>query len=219
MSDYFAHQSACVDEGAQVGAGTRIWHYAHVLAGARIGRNCTIGQSCCVAGSAVLGDGVKVQNHVSIFDGTTIEDCVFLGPSCALTNIANPRAEIARRALYEKTLIRRGATVGANATIVCGHTIGRYAFIAAGAVVTTDVPDYAFMLGVPARQDGWVSRHGHRLRGQDNEGCYVCPESGLRYAERDGKLRCIDLDEQAPLPAELARAEKGYRFFRVNRSG
>jgi len=152
-----------------------------------------------------------VQNNVSLYSGTVIEDDVFLGPSCVLTNVTNPRAQVNRHNLYEKTLIRRGASIGANATLVCGIEIGRYAFVAAGAVVVADVPDYALVMGVPARQAGWISRHGHRLDAADAEGVRVCPESGFRYREvSPGVLRCLDLDEEATLPAELAVGKLSY---------
>jgi len=201
----FVHESACVDDGAQIGAGTKIWHFAHIMSGAKIGAGCVFGQNTMVAGGATVGSNVKVQNNVAIYSGVVVEDDVFLGPSCVLTNVANPRAQVVRRSLYEKTLLRRGATVGANATVVCGVEIGRYAFIAAGAVVTGDVPDYALMMGAPARRVGWISRHGHRLADADADGVMTCPESGLRYREvSPGVLRCLDLDEEAPLPAELA---------------
>jgi UDP-2-acetamido-3-amino-2,3-dideoxy-glucuronate N-acetyltransferase len=201
----FVHESACVDDGAQIGEGTKIWHFAHIMSGAKIGAGCVFGQNTMVAGGATVGSNVKVQNNVAIYSGVVVEDDVFLGPSCVLTNVANPRAQVVRRSLYEKTLLRRGATVGANATVVCGVEIGRYAFIAAGAVVTGDVPDYALMMGAPARQVGWISRHGHRLDDGDADGVMTCPESGLRYREvSPGVLRCLDLDEEAPLPAELA---------------
>jgi UDP-2-acetamido-3-amino-2,3-dideoxy-glucuronate N-acetyltransferase len=157
---------------------------------------------------------VKVQNNVSIYTGTVVEDDVFLGPSCVLTNVTNPRSQVKRKELYEETVLKRGATVGANATIVCGITIGRYAFIAAGAVVASDVPDYAFVMGVPGRVHGWMSRHGHRLAKPDAEGVMVCPESGYRYRESDGVLRCLDLDEEASLPPELAQGEKSYDEFK-----
>lgn len=205
MSDYYVHESSYVDDGAVVGTGTKIWHFSHVLSGAKIGERCSFGQNCCVSPGVVIGDNVKVQNNVSIYEGTTIEDDVFLGPSCVLTNVTNPRSQVLRRALYEPTLLRRGCSVGANATVVCGITIGRYAFVAAGAVVAKDVPDYALMVGVPARQRGWMSRHGHMLKDPDRDGIMVCPESQLRYQEMEpGVLRCLDLDEDAPLPQELA---------------
>jgi len=213
--DYFLHESSYVDADATIGRGTKIWHFSHVLAGAIIGERCSFGQNCCVSGGVVIGDNVKVQNNVSIYEGTTIEDDVFLGPSCVLTNVTNPRSQVIRRALYEKTLLRRGCSIGANATVICGITVGRYAFVAAGAVVARDVPDYALMVGVPARQQGWMSRHGHRLTAPDAEGIMICPESGLRYqltrnpASSDQRpanetLRCLDLDEEAPLPENLA---------------
>jgi UDP-2-acetamido-3-amino-2,3-dideoxy-glucuronate N-acetyltransferase len=197
---FYAHPTAVIDEDAQVGAGTRVWHFCHVMSGAKVGADCNFGQNVHVAGGVVIGNNVKVQNNVSIYDGTVVEDDVFLGPSCVLTNVKHPRAQVSRRALYERTLLRRGATVGANATIVCGITLGRYAFIAAGAVVTRDVPDYALMVGNPARQQGWVSRHGQRLEPGD-DGVMVCVESGLRYREVSPEVvRCLDLAEDAPLP-------------------
>jgi len=208
---YFAHPSSFVDEGARVGDGTKIWHFCHVLPGAVIGARCSFGQNCSIAGGTVIGDNVKVQNNVSIYEGTVIEDDVFLGPSCVLTNVTNPRSQVVRRALYERTLLRRGASIGANATVVCGVTVGRYAFVAAGAVVVKDVPDYALVVGVPARFAGWMSRHGHRLPGPGPDGVMACPESGLRYREASpGVLRCLDLDEEAPLPAALAVGKQSY---------
>ena len=213
--DYFVHESAYVDEGAEIGEGTKIWHFCHVMSGARIGRKCIFGQNVLVANDAAIGSNVKVQNNVAIYTGTVVEDDVFLGPSCVLTNVTNPRSQVVRHSLYEKTLIRRGATVGANATIVCGTEIGRYAFIAAGAVVAKDVPDYALMMGVPARQLGWMSRHGHRLGAPNAEGVMVCPESGFRYREASpGVLRCLDLDEEAPLPERLSRGTVSYDEFK-----
>ena len=213
--DYFVHSSSFVDAGATVGAGTKIWHFCHVLSGAVIGSGCTFGQNCSVAGGTVIGSNVKVQNNVSIYEGTVIEDDVFLGPSCVLTNVSNPRSQVVRRALYEKTLIRRGASIGANATVVCGTTIGRYAFVAAGAVVTKDVPDYALVAGVPARFRGWMSRHGHPLVNPDGAGVMRCPESGLRYREiAPGTLRCLDLDEEAALPSAQAVGTASYGMFK-----
>ncbi|MEO1844232.1 MAG: acyltransferase [Akkermansiaceae bacterium] len=214
MSDYSAHPTAVIDEGAMIGAGTRIWHFAHICSGARIGERCSFGQNTMVASGVTIGSNVKVQNNVSIYTGTVVEDDVFLGPSCVLTNVTNPRSQVKRKGLYEETVLKRGATVGANATIVCGITIGRYAFIAAGAVVASDVPDYAFVMGVPGRVHGWMSRHGHRLAKPDAEGVMVCPESGHRYRESDGVLRCLDLDEEASLPPELAQGEKSYDEFK-----
>jgi UDP-2-acetamido-3-amino-2,3-dideoxy-glucuronate N-acetyltransferase len=212
MMDYFVHESSYVDEGAEIGKGTKIWHFSHILRGAKIGEYCNLGQNVSIAGGTVIGNHVKVQNNVSVYEGTVIEDDVFLGPSCVLTNVTNPRSQVLRKSLYEKTLIRRGASIGANATVVCGITIGRYAFIAAGAVIAKDVPDYALMIGVPARQKGWMSRHGHVLKDPDPEGIYACPESGLRYKEVDqGILRCLDLDEGASLPEALATGKVFYR--------
>jgi UDP-2-acetamido-3-amino-2,3-dideoxy-glucuronate N-acetyltransferase len=217
MSDYFVHESSYVDDGAIIGKDTKIWHFSHILSGAQIGERCSFGQNVSVAGGSVIGHNVKIQNNVSIYEGTVIEDDVFLGPSCVLTNVTNPRSQVLRRALYEKTLLRRGCSVGANATIVCGITIGRYAFIAAGAVVSRNVPDYALMVGVPARQKGWMSRHGHLLKNPDDAGVMVCPESGLRYHLATDRqepvteaLHCLDLDEDAPLPADLAVGKMFY---------
>ena len=207
---YFIHPTAVVDSPCEIGDGTKIWHFAHVFAGARIGRRCIFGQNTMVADGVVIGDNVKVQNNVAIYTGTTIEDDVFLGPSCVLTNVTNPRSQVNRHSLYERTLIRRGATIGANATIVCGITLGRYCFVSAGAVVVKDVPDYALMVGVPARQRGWMSRHGHPLK-PDAAGLMRCPESGLRYREVEpGRLACLDLDEEAPLPEALAVGKVSY---------
>jgi len=197
--DYFAHPTATIDDGAVIGQGTKIWHYSHVMSGARIGERCSLGQNVNVAGGAVLGRGVKVQNNVSVYSGVELEDDVFLGPSCVLSNVKNPRAALDRRGAYQKTLLRRGATVGANATIVCGVTLGRHCFIAAGAVVTKNVADYALMVGNPARQQGYMSRHGQRLAA-NADGLMLCPEAGLRYREIEpGVVRCLDLDEDAPL--------------------
>jgi UDP-2-acetamido-3-amino-2,3-dideoxy-glucuronate N-acetyltransferase len=208
---YYAHPTAVVDQPVEIGEGTRIWHFAHIFSGARIGKSCIFGQNTMVADGVVIGDNVKVQNNVAIYAGTIIEDDVFLGPSCVLTNVSNPRSQVVRHSLYERTLIRRGATIGANATVVCGVTLGRYCFISAGAVVTKDVHDYALMMGVPARQTGWMSRHGHPLKSADN-GVMTCPESGLRYREiAAGLLRCIDLDEEARLPDRLSVGGISYR--------
>jgi UDP-2-acetamido-3-amino-2,3-dideoxy-glucuronate N-acetyltransferase len=193
---YFAHPSAVVEPGALIGEGSRIWHFSHVMSGARIGQRCSLGQNVNVAGGAVIGHDVKVQNNVSIYAGVELENGVFLGPSCVLTNVKNPRAELDRRTAYERTLIRHGATVGANATIVCGVTLGRYCFIGAGAVVTRSVPDYALMQGNPARRVGWMSRHGQRLT-PDSAGELRCPESGLRYREvAPHVLRCLDAPDE-----------------------
>ncbi len=206
------HESAYVDAGAEIGEGSAVWHFAHIQSGARIGRGCSFGQNVNVGADVVVGDRVKVQNNVSIYTGTTVEDDVFLGPSCVLTNVTNPRSQVARRSLYEPTRLRRGATVGANATVVCGVTLGRYCFVAAGAVVTRDVPDYALVVGTPARRVGWMSRHGHRLAFVD--GAATCPESGLRYTLAGGGVRCLDLDEDAPLPEALAVGTMPYDRFK-----
>ncbi len=221
---YFAHPSAVVDDGAIIGRDTKIWHFSHVMKGARLGERCVLGQNVNIDGGTVIGNNVKIQNNISIYTGLVIEDDVFLGPSCVLTNVTNPRSQVNRHRLYQKTVIRRGATIGANATIVCGVTIGRYAFIGAGAVVTRDVPDYALMLGNPARQHGWMSRHGHRLTKADTDGIMTCPESGYRYALRASAvtpdatspqpLRCLDLDEESPLPEALTRGERSYADFK-----
>lgn len=208
---FYVHSTATVDEPCVIGDGTKIWHYSHVLSGAIIGQRCIVGQNCQIAGGAVVGNNVKIQNNVSIYAGGEIEDDVFLGPSCVLTNVTNPRSQVNRHSLYEKTKIRRGATIGANATIVCGIELGRYSFVAAGAVVAKDVPDYALMVGNPGRQVGWMSRHGHRLINPDDDGIMRCPESGFRYKEiKPGVLRCLDLDEGDPLPAQMAVGSKTY---------
>lgn len=177
---YFVHETAVVDEGVEIGGGTKIWHFCHIMRGCRIGRNCNLGQNVVVSPDVVLGNNVKVQNNVSVYTGVVCEDDVFLGPSCVFTNVVNPRSAIARKDQYKPTCVRKGATIGANATIVCGHVIGKYAMIGAGAVVTHDVPDYALMTGNPARQTGWVSEYGHTLRFDEN-GFATCPESGRRY--------------------------------------
>jgi UDP-2-acetamido-3-amino-2,3-dideoxy-glucuronate N-acetyltransferase len=197
---YEAHPTACVDEPCEIGKGTRIWHFSHVMRDVKIGPACILGQNVFVASGVVIGANVKIQNNVSIYAGIVLEDNVFCGPSCVFTNINNPRSEIVRRHLYAETRVRRGATIGANATIVCGATIGRYAFLGAGAVVRGNIPDYALMLGVPAVRKGWTSRHGHRLRELDASGNFVCPESGWRYhLEAPEVLRCLDWPEDRPL--------------------
>src|SRR5262245_48978574 len=200
MPNYFAHESSYIDDGAVIGDGTKIWHFCHVMPGAVIGARCNLGQNVVVMSGTRLGSNVKVQNNVSIYEGIELEDDVFCGPSCVFTNVTNPRSQILRHHLYEKTVLQRGTTVGANATIVCGSTIGRYAFIAAGAVVTKIVPDYALMMGVPARRVGWMSRHGHWLHESNQAGELVCPESKWRYREDEpGSLRCLDRDEAAAI--------------------
>ena len=209
------HPSAIVDEGAVIGEGSSIWHFAHVCSGAVIGKNCSLGQNVLIADNAVLGNGAKVQNNVAVYEGVTIEDDVFLGPSCVLTNVTNPRSQVSRKALYEKTLIRRGATVGANATIVCGITLGRYCFIGAGAVVTKNVPDYGLVLGNPAKLSGYMSRHGHRLNfNESNEAS--CPESNFCYKRVGEVIYCLDLDEEKTLPTELANGSKTYDSFKMS---
>lgn len=200
MTDYFVHPSAFVDEGSVIGAGTKIWHFCHILPGATIGERCNLGQNVMVAGGVRIGNNVKIQNNVSVYTGVELEDDVFCGPSSVFTNVINPRSQVLRHHEYMKTNVRRGATLGANCTIVCGATIGRYAFIGAGAVVRGDVADYALMLGVPATRKGWMSRHGHRLTRRDDHGRLLCPESGWRYEEREGTLRCLDWPEDQPLP-------------------
>lgn len=181
------HPSAIVDRGATIGYGTRVWHFSHVCDGARIGNNCSLGQNVYVGNDVVIGNNVKIQNNVSVYDAVTIENDVFCGPSMVFTNVYNPRSEVARKDQYRKTLIRRGATLGANATIVCGITVGRYAFIAAGALVNRDVPDFALMAGVPARHIGWMGRYGERLAlPLDGDGETICPHTGERYVLRDG---------------------------------
>ncbi len=191
---YFVHETATVDEGAVIGEGTYIWHYTHVMSGAVIGKECTLGQNVFVAKGAVLGDHVKVQNNVSIYEGVVCEDDVFLGPSMVFTNVVNPRSAVPRKDGILPTRVRRGATIGANATIVCGHEIGAYAFVGAGAVVTKDVPPYALVVGNPARQIGWMGRHGWRLH-FDAQGRAVCPESGLTYRLVEGRVSCCDDDD------------------------
>lgn len=215
MGNYFKHESAYVDEPVDIGTGTKIWHFCHVQSGAKIGERCILGQNVNIANDVIIGNNVKIQNNVAVYTGTVVEDDVFLGPSCVLTNVTNPRSQVKRHSLYEKILIKRGASIGANATIVCGITIGRYAFIAAGAVVAKDVPDYALMVGVPGRRMAWISRHGHILKNPDENGIMICPESGFRYKEvAPGVIRCLDLDEEAPLPENLTIGVKSYDSFK-----
>ncbi len=239
MPNYFIHESAFVDQPCDIGEGTKIWHFSHIMKEAKIGERCNIGQNVLVASGVVIGSNVKIQNNVAVYQGTEIEDDVFLGPSCVLTNVTNPRSQVNRQSLYEKIHIRRGATIGANATIVCGIELGRYSFIGAGAVITKDVPDYALMVGTPARQKGWMSRHGHRLQNPDSEGVMTCPESGYRYQLIENResgienresgiesressaesciptiLRCLDLNEDSPLPAQQKMGKKAYREYK-----
>ncbi len=185
---YIAHNTAVIDEGSTIGAGTRIWHFSHIMPGAVIGERCNLGQNVVVSPGVVLGNNVKVQNNVSIYEGVICEDDVFLGPSCVFTNIINPRSAIIRKDQYRKTLVRRGASIGANATIICGNEIGEFALIGAGAVVTKPVPAYALIVGNPGRQTGWVSEAGHRLE-FDIAGIGICPETGERYELMGGVVR------------------------------
>ena len=184
---YFAHETAVIDENCQIGEGTKIWHFSHIMTGCVIGTNCNIGQNVVISPEVVLGNNVKVQNNVSVYTGVTCEDDVFLGPSCVFTNVTNPRSAVNRKTQYARTHVGKGATIGANATVVCGHDIGAYAFIGAGAVVTKHVPDYALLVGNPARQLGWMSEYGHRLY-FDAEGIAECPESHEKYQLKDGKI-------------------------------
>lgn len=185
MAAYFAHETAIIDEGCQIGEGTKIWHFSHIMPKCVIGENCNIGQNVVVSPEVVLGNNVKVQNNVSIYTGVTCEDDVFLGPSCVFTNVVNPRSNVNRRGQYAKTVVKHGASIGANATIVCGNDIGRFAFVGAGAVITKSVPDYALMVGNPARQLGWMSEFGHRLHFNENK-IAICPESEDEYILLDG---------------------------------
>lgn len=205
--EVFIHPTAVVDQGARIGQGTRIWHFSHVAGGAIIGEDCTLGQNVYVAPTVRIGRGCKIQNNVSLYDGVILEDFVFCGPSCVFTNVLNPRSEIERKAEYRQTIVRRGASIGANATIVCGVEIGTYAFIAAGAVVTRNVPPYALVVGVPARLAGYVGRHGHRLvAGPDDR--YVCPQTGWRYVlSDDGGLRCLDWPEYEDLSIDQSSSQ------------
>lgn len=188
---YSAHPSAVIDPGCEIGAGTRIWHFSHIMPNCKIGEGCNIGQNVVISPEVVLGKNVKVQNNVSIYTGVKCGDDVFLGPSMVFTNVINPRSAVNRKSQYAETMVGQGATIGANATIVCGHAIGRYAFIGAGAVVTKDVPDYALVVGNPARQTGWMSEFGHKLV-FDQHGEAICPESGERYKLEKGRVRKLD---------------------------
>ncbi|MCF8345773.1 MAG: N-acetyltransferase [Bacteroidales bacterium] len=185
---YFAHETAVIDEGCSIGDGTKIWHFSHIMTGAGIGKNCNLGQNVVVSPDVVLGNNVKVQNNVSIYTGVTCEDDVFLGPSMVFTNIINPRSAVVRRNKYEKTVVGKGASIGANATIICGNNIGRYAFIGAGAVVTKKVKPYALVVGNPGRQVGWMSEYGHRLD-FDEKGIAVCPESHEKYVLKNHEVK------------------------------
>jgi UDP-2-acetamido-3-amino-2,3-dideoxy-glucuronate N-acetyltransferase len=193
MSDekkFFNHPTAVIDEGCEIGAGTKVWHFSHIMPDCIIGEDCNIGQNVVISPKVKLGRNVKVQNNVSIYTGVECEDDVFLGPSMVFTNVINPRSAVNRRNEYATTLVKKGATIGANATIVCGHAIGRFAFIGAGAVVTKEIPDYALVMGNPAKQTGWMSEYGHKLR-FDQRGQATCPESGERYQLSNGKVTKI----------------------------
>lgn len=189
--DYFAHETAVIDEGAHIGKGTKIWHFSHIMPDSQIGENCNLGQNVVVSPQVVLGDNVKVQNNVSIYTGVICEDDVFLGPSMVFTNVVNPRSAVNRRGQYLRTKVGKGASIGANATIVCGHDIGEYAFIGAGAVVTKHVPPFALVVGNPARHKGWMSKYGHKLEFNE-QGIAICPESNEKYKLEDGKVTALE---------------------------
>lgn len=188
--NYFAHPTAVIDEGCEIGEGTKIWHFSHIMPNCKLGKNCNLGQNVVVSPDVVLGNNVKVQNNVSIYTGVICEDDVFLGPSMVFTNVINPRSAVNRKSEYAKTHVGRGASIGANATIVCGHDIGKYAFIGAGAVVTKTVPDYALVVGNPSRQTGWMSEFGHKLN-FDKDGFAECTESGQKYKLENNKVSRI----------------------------
>ncbi len=185
--DFYAHETAVIDEGCKIGKGTKIWHFSHIMSGSEIGENCNIGQNVVVSPGVKLGKNVKVQNNVSLYTGVVCEDDVFLGPSMVFTNVFNPRSEIVRKDQYMKTLVEKGASIGANSTIVCGNKIGSYSFIGAGAVVTREVKPYALVVGNPARQTGWMSEYGHKLN-FDSDGHATCPESGQSYRLENGMV-------------------------------
>lgn len=191
MADhFFAHETAVIDDNCQIGADTKIWHFSHIMSTCIIGSNCNIGQNVVISPEVVLGNNVKIQNNVSVYTGVTCDDDVFLGPSCVFTNVTNPRSAVNRKSQYAKTHVGKGATIGANATIVCGHDIGAYAFVGAGAVVTKQVSPYALVVGNPARHMGWMSEYGHRLHFNDS-GIAICPESGSKYQLANGKVNKI----------------------------
>jgi len=192
-TDFFVHESSYVDEGVQLGKGTKVWHFCHLMGPSELGENCNLGQNVVLSPQVRLGNNVKVQNNVSIYTGVECEDDVFLGPSMVFTNVYNPRSAVSRKNEYRKTLVKKGATIGANATIVCGNNIGRYAFIGAGALVNRNVPDFALIVGNPGRQIGWMSMHGHRLHFGENSRAQ-CPESGILYVLEDGVVK-----EQGPV--------------------
>jgi UDP-2-acetamido-3-amino-2,3-dideoxy-glucuronate N-acetyltransferase len=190
MKEFFAHETAVIDDGCEIGEGTKIWHFSHVMPNCRIGRNCNLGQNVVVSPEVILGDNVKVQNNVSIYTGVTCDNDVFLGPSMVFTNVINPRSAVNRKSQYLKTHVGKGATIGANATIVCGHDIGKFAFIGAGAVVTKNVPDYALVVGNPSKQIGWMSEFGHRLIFDEN-GLAICMESGEKYVIKEKQVKKV----------------------------
>lgn len=190
MSDYFAHPSAIIDEGCQIGSGSKIWHFSHIMSNCKIGNNCNIGQNVVVSPKVIVGNNVKIQNNVSLYTGVICEDDVFIGPSVVFTNVINPRSAISRQDQYLETIVSKGASIGANATIVCGHNIGKFAFIGAGAVITKNIPDYALFIGNPGFQSGWMSEYGHRLH-FDSNGIAICPESNQKYQLFNGNVNRI----------------------------
>jgi UDP-2-acetamido-3-amino-2,3-dideoxy-glucuronate N-acetyltransferase len=190
-NQYFAHETSVIDDGCEIGEGTKIWHFTHVMSRCKIGKQCNIGQNCVISPEVVLGNNVKIQNNVSIYTGVICEDDVFLGPSMVFTNIINPRSAIIRRDQYSKTTVKKGSTIGANATIVCGNDLGEYCFIGAGSVITKEVPAYALIVGNPGRQTGWMSKYGHRLK-FDSDGNATCPESGEKYVLANNQVTSID---------------------------
>lgn len=199
IRNVFVHDSTYLDQPVQIGVGTKIWHFCHIMKNSSIGEDCILGQNVHVAEGVIIGNHVRIQNNVSIFNGVELEDYVFCGPSSVFTNVINPRSEISRKDEYKRTLVKRGASIGANATIICGVEIGRYAFVGAGAVLSHDIPDYALVTGVPARQIGWFSRHGYRLR-QVSESIYICPISNWRYELfAPNSMKCIDWPEDRAL--------------------
>lgn len=189
--DYFAHETAVIDDGCTIGVGTKVWHFSHLMTGCKLGQNCNVGQNVVISPDVVLGNNVKIQNNVSIYTGVTCEDDVFLGPSMVFTNVVNPRSAINRRGDYLKTVVRKGTSIGANATIVCGNDLGEYCFIGAGTVITKEVPAFALMVGNPGKQIGWMSKFGHRLH-FDAQGNASCPESGEIYKLENNQVRCIN---------------------------
>jgi UDP-2-acetamido-3-amino-2,3-dideoxy-glucuronate N-acetyltransferase len=188
QQEFFAHPTAVIDDGCAIGKGSKIWHFSHIMSGCVIGENCNLGQNVVVSPQVVLGNNVKIQNNVSVYTGVTCDDDVFLGPSCVFTNVTNPRSGVNRRGQYDKTHVGKGASIGANATIVCGHDIGEYAFVGAGAVVTKNIPAYALVVGNPSKQIGWMSEYGHKLR-FDADGKATCPESNQTYELAEGKVK------------------------------